>query len=382
VFVFSADGRLYQPAGATFPAWPRYNSSTGPGGDADRNGAGHHGYGCFGLNVAIGDIDGDPAREIVVTYDNHRIQAFDPDGTALDAAPWFTNRQSSFAGSRLTWGQFTRWADPQVEESHHHLHAGPWPDPGAGQEWLQWTASPPGVVDLNGDGRNEVIGVPNIERGEPYETQAYAVMVLEGAHGDGSRSAMRLPGWETLPRGERAIRVGGWYPPVGVPAAATVNIQGDARPEIVVSLNDGFMYAFDAGGQRLWRHDYTRGRAVVFASEPAVADLNQDGSPEIVFTTYGDPAARDSGRLVVVAANGALVSETPLPNPGQNGNGNGAPAAPTIADVDGDGQLEILVQTFDHGLDVFTVPGSSANCALWTTARGGPLRTGSANGDP
>ena len=64
------------------------------------------------------------------------------------------------------------------------------------------------------------------------------------------------------------------------------------------------------------------------------------------------------------------------PDPGYDGNGNGAPAAATIADLDGDGQLEILVQTFDHGLDIFTVPGSGGNCRLWTTARGGPLRMG------
>lgn len=45
-------------------------------------------------------------------------------------------------------------------------------------------------------------------------------------------------------------------------------------------------------------------------------------------------------------------------------------------DLDGDGQLEVLVQTFDHGLDVFTVPGSAENCLMWPTARGGPLRSG------
>jgi FG-GAP-like repeat len=377
VFVFSSDGRPYQPAGTPFPAWPRYDHRTGAGGDADRNGEGHHGYGCYGLNVAIGNLDDDPDLEIVVTYDNHEIQVFKADGTAVDASPWFTNRQSAYAGRRLTWGQFIRWADPVVEEDHHHLHTGPWPNPGTGQEWLQWTASPPGVVDLDGDGRNEVVGVPNVEKNEPYETQAYAVMVLEGAHGDGSRSAMRLPGWETLPRGERAIAVQGWYPPVGVPAAATVDIQGDPRPEIVVSLNDGFLYAFDASGQRLWRHDYTHGKPILFSSEPAVVDLDQDGSPEIVFATYGAPGVRDSGHLVVLAANGALLHDVPLPNPGQDGNGNGAPAAPTVADLDGDGQLEILVQTFDHGIDVFTVPGSAPNCLRWPTSRGGPLRTGS-----
>ena len=85
-------------------------------------------------------------------------------------------------------------------------------------------------MDLDGDGHNEVLGVPNVELNDPYETQAYAVMVLEGAHGDGSRSAMRKAGWEALPRGGAPISVSGWYPPTGVPAAATVNLQGDAAP--------------------------------------------------------------------------------------------------------------------------------------------------------
>jgi hypothetical protein len=329
--------------------------------------------------VGIGNMDDDPDLEIVVTYDNHEIQLFKKDGVAVDAAPWFTNPSSEYLGRRLTWGQFIRWADPAVEEAHYHLHTGDWPDINE-TEWLQWTASPPNVVDLNGDGQNEVVGVPNVEKGEPYVTQAYAIMVLQGAYGDGSRSAMRLPGWETLPRGETPGDVDGWYPPGGVPAAATVDIQGDARPEIVVSLNDEHMHAYDAGGQELWYRDYGHGKPIMYASEPAVADLNQDGSPEIVFTTYGDPNTSDSGHLMVLGADGELLHDVALPHPGHNGNGNGAPSAPTIADVDGDGQLEILVQTFDHDMDVFTVPGSGTGCVLWGTARGGPLRMGAPNG--
>ncbi len=380
VFVFAANGSLFQPAGLSYPAWPRYNNRTGEGGDADRNGTGHRGFGCYGLNVGIGDVDDDPELEILVTYDNHHIQAFNPDGQALDAASWFTNRDSTYRGQPLTWGQFIRWADTAVEEAHYHLHEGEWPHPN-NQEWLQWTASPPNVVDLNGDGRNEVLGVPNVEKNVPYETQAYAIMVLEGAHGDGQRSAMRLAGWEILPRGDRPIEVDGWYPPGGVPAAATVDIQGDSLPEVVVSLNDGFVYAFGADARQIWRFNYTHGKAIMFASEVMAADLNQDGSPEIIFGTYGDPNVHDSGRLIILAANGTLLHDVPLPDPGHNGNGNGAPAAPTIADLDGDGQLEILVQTFDHGLDIFTLPGSGGNCMLWTTARGGPLRMGAPNGN-
>ena len=378
VFVFFSDGSSFQPAGVTFPAWPRYNNQTGQGGDADRNGMGHDGYGCYGLNVGIGNIDDDDDLEVIVTYDNHHIQAFKLDGVAINASTWFTNRDSSYLGMRMTWGQFIRWADPQVEEAHYHLHTGTWPHPSS-QEWLQWTASPPNVIDLDGDGKNEVVGIPNVERQVPYETQAYAVMVLEGSYGDGSRSARRKAGWEQLPRGGQPISVSGWYPPSGVPAPTTVNIQGDTRPEIVVSLNDGCIHAFDADAQEIWRFNYTHGKSVMYASEVTVADLNQDGSPELLFTTYGDPDVHDSGYLVILGADGRLLHDVPLPNPGHNGNGNGAPAAPAVGDLNGDGQLEIFVQTFDHGLDVFTVPGSGCNCLLWSTARGGPLRMGQPN---
>jgi hypothetical protein len=376
IFVFSADGSLYQPASASWPAWPRYNNLSGPGGDADRNGYGHHGFGCYGLNVGIGNIDDDPELEVLATYDNHHIQAFDPDGVALDASDYFTNRDNDYAGERFTWGQFIRWADPQVEADHYNAHTGEWPHP-SWAEWLQWTASPPNVVDMNGDGLNEVVGVPNVEMNEPYETMAYAIMVLEGAHNGGSRSAMRLSGWETLPRGDYPIKVDGWYPPGGVPAAATINLQGDDLPEVVVSLNDGKVYAFAADGSELWRFNYTHGKSIMFSSEPTIADLNQDGSPEVLLATYGDPDVEDSGNLVILGADGTLLHDVPLPNPGNNGNGNGAPAAPAVGDLDGDGELEIFVQTFDHGMDVFTVPGSATNCMPWPTSRGGALRKGS-----
>lgn len=171
VFVFSPDGAVFQPAGGHNPAWPRYNNLTGPGNDADRNGMGHSGFGCYGLNAGVGDIDDDPEIEVLITYDNHHIQAFDYDGVAIDASDYYTNRSSPWVGNRLTWGQFIRWADAAVEHDHYHLHTGPWPHPDW-TEWLQWTASPPSVADLDLDGRNEVIGAPNIEMHVPYVTQA------------------------------------------------------------------------------------------------------------------------------------------------------------------------------------------------------------------
>ena len=112
VFVFDARGSLYRPKGAPATAWPRYNRLRGKGNDADFNGAGNHGYGAYGENVGIGNLDDDAQLEIVVTFDNHQINVFNHDGTSVLASPWFRNRESQHAGRRLGWGQFIRWLEP------------------------------------------------------------------------------------------------------------------------------------------------------------------------------------------------------------------------------------------------------------------------------
>jgi len=180
VCVFDASGALYRPAGAPATAWPRFNTLFGPGNDGDFNGVGNHGYGAYGENVGIGNLDDDPQLEIVVTFDNHQINVFNHDGTSVLASPWYTSRASGHVGARLGWGQFIRWLSPHVEANHYHRHVGPWPDVRS-TPWLQWTASPPSIADLDRDRRNEVIGLPNVELNEPYETQAYAFMALDGA---------------------------------------------------------------------------------------------------------------------------------------------------------------------------------------------------------
>jgi hypothetical protein len=164
VFVFDASGATYRPPGSPASAWPRYNHLPGAGNDATFNGVGNHGYGTYGENVGIGNLDNDPRLEIVVTFDNHQVNVFNHDGTSLLASRWYTNRDSGHVGSRLGWGQFIRWLSPRVEADHLHRHVGPWPDVRT-TPWLQWTASPPSVADLDRDGLGEVIGIPNVEKG-------------------------------------------------------------------------------------------------------------------------------------------------------------------------------------------------------------------------
>jgi hypothetical protein len=200
-------------------------------------------------------------------------------------------------------------------------------------------------------------------------------MVLDGAQGGGARSARRHRGFARPPLSRRPrARGGDLYPPDGNPAPTVANIGGDARPEIVAAVPDGSVYAIGPTGRRLWRFDYARGRAETFASEVPAADLNRDGRPELVFGTYGP--ARRSGRLVVLSGRGRKLFDIRLRRQGTDGNGIGVPAAPSIADLDGDGRLEIVLSTFDHGIDVYRVPGSDAEHLPWPTARGGLLRAG------
>ena len=369
VFVFNASGGLYPPGGDE-SAWPRYNAS-----DRTFNGIGNHGYGAYGENVGIGNLDDDAQLEIVVTFDNHQINVFNHDGTSVLASRWYTNRESGHEGRRLGWGQFIRWLNPRVEARHYHRHVGPWPDVRR-TPWLQWTASPPSVADLDRDGRNEVIGLPNVERGIPYRTRSYAFMALDGAQRGGARSARRHRGFGTPPLSRRpAYRPDGdWYPPSGIPAPTVVNIAGDTRPEIVAAVPDGSVYAVSPRGRKLWRYGYARGRAKTFASEVVAADLNRDGRTELVFGTYGP--RRGAGRLVVLSARGKRIYDRRLRGQGTDGNGIGVPAAPSIADLNGDGRLEIVLTTFDHGIDVYRVPRSGTKGLAWPTGRGGLLRGG------
>ena len=378
VFVFSASGSRYQPPGIGFQAWPRYNQS---GSDAYVNGPGNHGYGCYGLNVGIGNLDDDPEKEIVVTYDNHKINVFQHTGVSMLASPWFTNRESSYQGNRLNWGQFTRWFDYSVDTNHYHYHTGDWPHP-LYQKWTQWTASPPSVADLNRDGKNEVVCVANIEKDIPYDTKHHSIMVLEGSYGNGDRSARRLAGWQDLPSSGYPLNRGNrtWYPPRNPPAPTIVDINNDKSKEILYAAHDGSVYCTSATARQLWKKNITHGRKIMYASEITVADLNQDNIPELIFTTYGDPdnitPGVAHGFLMILDNRGNTLFDLQLPEQGTNGNGKGAPAAPTVMDTDGNGSLEILVQTFGAGFFIYTVPGSSDNLLLWPTARGNFLRDG------
>jgi len=73
VFVFASNGDLFSTRRPEFSGWR--GTTTAAAQEATPTARpGHSGYGCYGLNVAIGNIDDDDDLEIIVTYDNHEIR--------------------------------------------------------------------------------------------------------------------------------------------------------------------------------------------------------------------------------------------------------------------------------------------------------------------
>lgn len=161
------------------------------------------------------------------------------------------------------------------------------------------------------------------------------------------------------------------------------DLTGDGMLEIVVGTSNGIVWAIQANGRVLWRYNMsdalnaaasrvpdtrTATAPTPIRSTPAVADLNGDGSPEVVVAA-GDLLTHPShGGVVVLNAQGALMPGWPqLPRdsrfpPDHVGYLDGVASSPAVGDIDGDGSPEIVYGSFDqyvyaHNLDGSPVPG-------------------------
>jgi FG-GAP-like repeat len=341
---------VYELDGSMHPGFPEVQSSCDPPPPAEAC----WDFGGYNQNIGAGDLDGDGVLDVVSSYDAIGFGVFHGDGSPFPTAAGFADKvitsveaYHDLALSQQGWGDGDR---------------------------SEFTYSPPVIADIDGDGDNEIVLAGDHESSSSTTNQGVTVWVL-------NHDMTRPAGWDP-PKDTGAPLL---YGDVGnnivitAPSPAVANIDGNPGMEIVVPTYDGKMHAFRSTGEEYWTYTFaTTASPYTGASEPLIVDLNGDGTPEILFTTFssGAPGKPDTpAHLVILDAGGNELQKIEI-------FGRGSMAAPSVGDLDGDGQLELVISLKDTlgggkgGVQIWDLPGSSTNCVLWGTGRGGPLRQG------
>ncbi len=112
-----------------------------------------------------------------------------------------------------------------------------------------------------------------------------------------------------------------------------------------------------------------------FAGEPVVVDLDNDGKAEVIFGSWTQNDSGKAGKLYVLSWDGQLLQSLDLPYDPADGRG-GSLAAPTVANIDGDPDLELVLGTINRGLVAYDIQNSAGARVLWGTGRGSFTRSG------
>lgn len=323
--------------------------------------------------VVSGDLDRDGSNEVVVCQAEGRVCVFHADGRVAEGWPVATADgadppNSGTIFSRPAIGDLDGDGDLEVIAAANNYRVHVWDS--RGRPLHGWPRSlrnhgragyaEPVLADLTGDGKPEIL-IPT-DRGFKGPPRIYALGV------DG-RSAK---GWPVdLPRRCNA-------------GVAVGDLDGDDLPEVVAATvgDNGWVLAFDREGNRL--PGFPVGLAWMSAnSSPLLTDIDGDGSTDIFLAASGtrfEPAAV----LIAINNRGRPVAPFPFRLEGREVVESG----PTVADIDNDGLLELLLGTEVQGellawnLDSSVAAGNthwsrpgfdSANTGLYRS--GGALET-------
>ena len=139
------------------------------------------------------------------------------------------------------------------------------------------------------------------------------------------------------------------------------DLNGDGHPEIVVGSMDKHLYAFNADGSLIWR--YKTGDLVM--SSPAVGEILPDVPGLETVVGSGDRY------VYLLGASGNLIW--------RRATGWTVRSSPALADLDGDGSLEIVIGSDDDKLWAWHSDGSLV--AGWPQATGADVFSSPTTGD-
>ncbi len=352
---------VYEHNGDMRAGWPQLSNNTG------------YAYGVFNDNTAVGDIDGDGQKEIIVPSDVHYICAYRPDGTQVQANAIYGDK---------AWGKVGVWENYNTELRGWGYCSG-----ARAERFRTNFAHGAAIIsDVDNNGTPEIIVTGNVYDcavGHPpgKYNGVYIFNPDRGRFNSGGYD------WRTAPV-DTGAPLSEDYGVIenNQPNPAAADLDGDGEKEIIYSSYDGRVHAFwlDKTEHHNWPYSvYSAGEGYYrFASEPLVADLDNDGFGEVVFTSWVRKNSGRTGKLHILNHQGTVLREINLPNGFGGVTWNGALPAPTLADTDGDADLELVMVTSHSGILVYDLPGTGNARVLWGTGRGNFKRNGTVDRAP
>ncbi|MCI0521557.1 MAG: FG-GAP-like repeat-containing protein [Chloroflexi bacterium] len=342
--------------------WPQHSP------DSDANG---YTAGCYNQNLAAGDLDGDGRAEIVGPNDTHYLAAFQDDGAQVRANAMYGANPD---GTLKVWSRVGVHVDHAVDLIGYA-------DCGS-EHRPNFAHSAPIIVDVNDDGVQEAVVVGNVYNCAGDYTSLYEIPYI--LNGDRTRWSGDGFDWTVLPTpdGDAApLSEEWWVIENSHPNPAAADLDGDGNLEIIYPSYDGRMHAYwlDKSEHGNWPYAVYHASEGFFrfASEVTVADLDADGHAEVIFASWTQIHSGASGKLHILDYLGNPLHEVTLPSAFGGEDWNGALAAPTLANLDGDPDLEVVLNSANSGLIAYDLPGTANARLLWATGRGGYQRSGS-----
>ncbi len=370
---------VYEHTGELRKGWPQLSGEQLYTNNTDFTTSGVA-YGVFCNNLSAGDLDNDADLEIVAPTDVQFISAFEDDGTLLKA-------NSELWGGK-TWSRIGLFED-YLSELRNDNCGELW---GYGTPILsredcymaQLGHSGSIVMDVDGNGSKEIIVTAMMMNFARDERQGVTMNYIEGftpkyftlfiLNTDRTRYVNQKLGfdWRYVPTDlgealsfdyENVIYYCDYSP-------VAADMDGDGYTEFLFASPNGKVHCFSLDGTEhgAWPYSLvTRTDPVYeYATMPTCRDLDGDKEPEVIFASWTSfdkktNPSRIKGRLYILSSEGRLLYSVELPDTKDAvGRPNCSLNNPAVADIDKDGELEIIVNTMYAGVCVYDVPGSVA----------------------
>jgi hypothetical protein len=345
---------VFEANGAVRSGWP-----------ARRDNEAGYGWGMYNENVTVGDLNDDGFKEIIGPTDTHYITALDRNGNQLAA--------NAIYGAGKVWSQVGVHVDHAVD-LRGYANCGTEHRP-------NFANSAPAIADVNGDGGREIIVVGDVYNcgiGDPDGDLYHLPWILKL---DRTRWSGSGYDWTAIPAPNPNPGSGPLSQDYNVIENSVTNVvaadlDGDGFKEILYPSYDGRLHVYwlDKTAHGNWPYKVP-GSGIRFAGEPVVADLDNDGKAEVIFTSWPQKGGNRLGQLHILDYHGNILHALDLPAP-RSGTWNGALGAPTIANIDTDADMELVIGTVASGVVAYDLPNTANARILWGTGRGSFKRTG------